>query len=135
MKTELIGYLKLPFLVGKTKCDNDADAANTWVPACDKAGSYIPGQCNPAIGSCWCVDKLGREIPRTRDVDSKGRPKCDATGSYKDTFKITIELLNTLKLPMQLRWPARGLQVLVVDAINELCGILVDACRKGIIYV
>lgn len=70
-------------LVGKTKCENDADAANKWVPACDKAGSYIPGQCNQAIGSCWCVDRLGREIPRTREVYSKGRPRCDVTGNKK----------------------------------------------------
>lgn len=74
----------LPFLlVGTTKCENDANAGNTWVPACDKAGSYIPGQCNQAIGSCWCVDRLGREIPRTREVYSKGRPRCDLTGNKK----------------------------------------------------
>lgn len=63
-------------LVGETKCQKDSNAA------CDKYGGYIPGQCDQATDSCWCVDRLGREIPRTRVGYSKGKPKCDVTGTY-----------------------------------------------------
>ena len=73
---------KLCLVVGKTKCQEDADAGNAWVPSCDEDGGYTPGQCDQATGSCWCVDRLGREIPRTRDADTKGRPTCDVTGTF-----------------------------------------------------
>ncbi|XP_022806051.1 uncharacterized protein LOC111343164 [Stylophora pistillata] len=56
---------------GETKCQEDGKRA------CDKDGAYAPRQCDNS--TCWCVDRVGREIPRTRSVDNKENLKCDVT--------------------------------------------------------
>lgn len=62
------------FLAGETNCQKDGK------PACDKDGAYAPRQCDNI--TCWCVDRLGREIPRTRTVDEKELLNCDVTGAF-----------------------------------------------------
>ena len=37
-----------------------------FIPQCDNSGSFNPQQCHPGTPYCWCVDKYGNEIPRTR---------------------------------------------------------------------
>ena len=76
-------FLCFFFLIaGETTCQKDSKGDESghsqWLPACDKTGGYTPMQCDQSSGSCWCVDRLGREIPRTRNNDT--RRNCDAAG-------------------------------------------------------
>lgn len=52
--------------------------------ACDSTGRYERVQCdnpsNPKV--CWCVDRYGREIPRTRKRGPT-KPACDSTGKER----------------------------------------------------
>jgi len=43
------------------------------LPKCEPDGGYEEVQCAETYGVCWCVDKDGREIPRTRQ---SGKPNC-----------------------------------------------------------
>ena len=38
----------------------------SFVPQCKSDGSFKEKQCYPSTGQCWCVDKNGREIEKTR---------------------------------------------------------------------
>ena len=46
-----------------------------WAPRCDRFGDYEPVQCDEtkATRECWCVDRLGSEIPGFRHPF---RPSC-----------------------------------------------------------
>lgn len=84
----------LTFLAGETKCQKDASgeqsAHGALSPACDNTGGYTPLQCDPSSNSCWCVDRLGREIPRTRNNDT--RRNCDEAGmKLSDSFGCSLE--------------------------------------------
>jgi hypothetical protein len=37
-----------------------------FVPQCDESGDYMPVQCHASIGSCWCSQADGTEVPGTR---------------------------------------------------------------------
>ncbi|KAJ7987342.1 hypothetical protein DPEC_G00325490 [Dallia pectoralis] len=50
-------------------------ALGQYVPTCDSQGAYEATQCHGSIGQCWCVDRNGKEIPRTRT--RAGRPLCE----------------------------------------------------------
>lgn len=45
-----------------------------FVPKCESDGSYSQVQCLDSSQFCWCVDKMGKEIHRTRVRGS--RPRC-----------------------------------------------------------
>lgn len=69
-----------------TKCQKERRTAlgplgdappGRFAPECDDSGQYNRMQCYSAIGYCWCVDSLGREIPGTRN---KGRVSCPDKG-------------------------------------------------------
>lgn len=47
-----------------------------FVPLCDRYGGYRKVQCG-SLGECWCVDRYGNELPRTK---TKGIPYCDLDG-------------------------------------------------------
>ena len=47
-----------------------------FVPLCDRYGGYRKVQCG-SLGECWCVDRYGNELPRTK---TKGIPYCDPDG-------------------------------------------------------
>ncbi|KAJ8392450.1 hypothetical protein AAFF_G00075750 [Aldrovandia affinis] len=46
-----------------------------YVPACDAQGRYEPMQCHGSVGQCWCVDRVGKEVPGTR-TGHGSRPMC-----------------------------------------------------------
>ncbi|XP_038151837.1 nidogen-2 isoform X5 [Cyprinodon tularosa] len=48
----------------KTRCQNHKERG--YVPQCDDDGQYIPLQCQPSTGYCWCVNKDGEEREGTR---------------------------------------------------------------------
>ena len=58
------------------------------VVKCDATGRYKPVQCNQGTPFCWCVDKYGHEIPKTR---TSGNPKCIPTG--KCLYLITAVII------------------------------------------
>lgn len=37
-----------------------------YSPTCKPDGRYEEVQCHPSIGTCWCVDANGQEIPGTK---------------------------------------------------------------------
>jgi len=47
-----------------------------FVPLCDRYGGYRKVQCG-SLGECWCVDRYGNELPRTKTT---GIPYCDSDG-------------------------------------------------------
>ena len=47
-----------------------------FVPLCDGFGAYRKVQCG-SLGECWCVDRYGNELPRTK---TKGLPYCGVDG-------------------------------------------------------
>jgi len=48
-----------------------------FLPSCKLNGDYEEVQCHGSTGYCWCVDKLGNELPRTR---TRGEPNCNLPG-------------------------------------------------------
>lgn len=46
---------------------------------CNVNGGYSSVQCHQGTPFCWCVDKYGRELPRTRTSEE---PKCGPMGKY-----------------------------------------------------
>ncbi|XP_032239759.1 SPARC-related modular calcium-binding protein 2 [Nematostella vectensis] len=41
-------------------------SGQSYLPKCQSDGSFVPMQCYPAIGYCWCVDEqTGKHIPGT----------------------------------------------------------------------
>lgn len=87
------GFRCVPGEVGKTRCQLErervlgaagaADAQRpvllgVFVPQCDDYGHYVPTQCHPSTGYCWCVDRDGRELEGTRTLPGM-RPPCLST--------------------------------------------------------
>lgn len=64
-------------LPAMTKCQTQAKPIpgrfGAYQPQCDEQGRYLPAQCWPSIGFCWCVDKEGTPIPGT---NVRGHPDC-----------------------------------------------------------
>ena len=59
---------------------------------CDVNGGYSPVQCLARTSFCWCVDKYGREIPRTR---ISGTPSCGPMGEqFWGFFLVVIPAYN-----------------------------------------
>ena len=48
-----------------------------FLPSCKLNGDYEEVQCHGSTGYCWCVDKLGNELPGTR---TRGEPNCTLSG-------------------------------------------------------
>lgn len=85
---------------GETQCLKEAkgseSAEGPQSLACDKTGGYAPLQCDQSSGNCWCVDRLGREISRTRRSD--GLHDCDAMGKHVFVLKYPGFLYYKAKL-------------------------------------
>ncbi|XP_064632847.1 proteoglycan Cow-like [Lineus longissimus] len=50
-----------------------------FVPKCDSDGFYLPEQCHSSVGQCWCVDRNGRELDKSR---VRGNADCQASNTY-----------------------------------------------------
>ena len=51
------------------------------LPKCKPDGGYEEVQCAKAYDVCWCVDKDGYEVPRTRQ---SGKPNCTILGMKRN---------------------------------------------------
>lgn len=70
----------------KTVCDMESSEGaqlqqtsfqfTRFVPLCDRYGGYRKVQCG-SLGECWCVDRYGNELPRTK---TRGIPYCGPDG-------------------------------------------------------
>ncbi|XP_051487204.1 HLA class II histocompatibility antigen gamma chain isoform X1 [Apus apus] len=53
----------------QTKCQAEANSKGVhpghFRPRCDENGDYLPKQCNPSTGYCWCSYKNGTKIEGT----------------------------------------------------------------------
>ncbi|KAJ8415766.1 hypothetical protein AAFF_G00403230 [Aldrovandia affinis] len=47
-----------------------------YTPQCDSSGQWLPTQCYPSTGHCWCVDGEGRYIPKSLTSRSIEMPQC-----------------------------------------------------------
>ncbi|XP_029599190.1 thyroglobulin-like [Salmo trutta] len=45
-------------------------------PQCDAHRQWLPTQCHPSTGQCWCVDEEGGYIPASLTSRSLQRPQC-----------------------------------------------------------
>ncbi|XP_078657509.1 uncharacterized protein LOC144903355 isoform X5 [Branchiostoma floridae x Branchiostoma belcheri] len=43
----------------------ESDLYGIYIPQCTEDGRYLPLQCDPSSGYCWCVDQYGLEIEGT----------------------------------------------------------------------
>lgn len=46
-----------------------------YVPQCDEEGYYAPMQCMMDKSKCWCVDRLGNKIKKSRERRTRGKPE------------------------------------------------------------
>nr|XP_046236153.1 galactose-specific lectin nattectin [Scatophagus argus] len=54
-----------------------------FVPQCDADGNFLPQQCWPSTGYCWCVDVItGEEIPNTKTPPGTPPVICDSHYHY-----------------------------------------------------
>ncbi|XP_067093609.1 thyroglobulin [Osmerus mordax] len=87
--TALTGSFRCP-----TPCDRERSAAlqssSVFVPSCDAAGAYLPGQCQ-AGGQCWCVDPSGREVYGTRQQGTP--PDCAAESDCPSARRVALSRL------------------------------------------
>ncbi|CAG9859737.1 unnamed protein product [Phyllotreta striolata] len=51
-------------------------AGKTYIPSCERDGSYSRRQCDPGAQECWCADSRGFEMAKTRARNVS----CDAPG-------------------------------------------------------
>ena len=97
---------------GETQCLKEAkgseSAQGPQSLACDKTGGYAPLQCDQSSGNCWCVDRLGREISRTRRSD--GLHDCDAMGKHVFVLKYPAFLYYKAKLKWEPLVPSARLR-------------------------
>lgn len=77
------GYKVVPHLVNNVPCARRRKlalgalvlgAVGVYVPQCTYHGNFEQIQCHKSTSYCWCVDKTGVEIPRTR---ARGKPTCE----------------------------------------------------------
>ena len=77
------GYKVVPHLVNNVPCARIRKlalgalllgAVGVYVPQCTYHGNFEQIQCHKSTSYCWCVDKTGVEIPRTR---ARGKPTCE----------------------------------------------------------
>lgn len=77
------GYKVVPHLVNNVPCIRSRKlalgalvlgAVGVYVPQCTYDGNFEQIQCHKSTSYCWCVDKTGVEIPRTR---ARGKPTCE----------------------------------------------------------
>ncbi|KAG7469780.1 hypothetical protein MATL_G00132440 [Megalops atlanticus] len=47
-----------------------------YMPQCDAGGQWLPTQCYPSTGHCWCVDGEGQYIPDSLTSRSMELPQC-----------------------------------------------------------
>lgn len=79
-------YLNHDIAEKKTVCERESIEGSSvqqtrfqftrFVPLCDGFGAYRKVQCG-SLGECWCVDRYGNELPRTK---TKGLPYCGVDG-------------------------------------------------------
>lgn len=82
----ILSYFRIAAAEKKTTCEMESSEGaliqqtrfqfTRFVPLCDSNGGYRKVQCG-SLGECWCVDRYGNELPRTR---SKGVPYCGLDG-------------------------------------------------------
>ena len=63
------------------------------LPECKPDGGFKEVQCAKAYDVCWCVDKDGHDVPRTRQ---SGKPNCTIQG-MKRTWITSILIKSCLK--------------------------------------
>lgn len=74
---EFLHFLLFITEVEKTKCQREQEQIlalgprgprpiSQFIPQCDIYGNYLPTQCHPSTGYCWCVDRDGNEMDGTR---------------------------------------------------------------------
>ena len=85
--SEFYGILYLYISVGVKLCKKHKDEqaaklpgppfVGAFIPSCKLNGDYEEVQCHGSTGYCWCVDKVGNELPGTR---TRGRLNCTSAG-------------------------------------------------------
>ena len=67
-----------------------------FVAKCESDGSYSQVQCLDSSQYCWCVDKMGKEIHRTRVRGS--RPRCPTLNLAHSRFNLLSHYGHTLNM-------------------------------------
>ncbi|XP_039208911.1 nidogen-1 isoform X1 [Crotalus tigris] len=95
------GFHCVPQEVEKTKCQREQEQIlalgprgprpiGQFIPQCDIYGNYLPTQCHPSTGYCWCVDRDGNEIDGTRSGPGI-QPPCLGTVAPPVTMGPTVK--------------------------------------------
>lgn len=56
---------------------------DVYIPQCTIFGNYMSQQCNQNTGECWCVTKMGQEIPNTRTPRGAQPIQCPLNWFYR----------------------------------------------------
>uniref|UniRef100_A0A8C6VA94 Nidogen 1 n=1 Tax=Naja naja TaxID=35670 RepID=A0A8C6VA94_NAJNA len=94
--------------VEKTKCQREQEQIlalgprghrpiGQFIPQCDIYGNYLPTQCHPSTGYCWCVDRDGNEMDGTRSGPGV-QPPCLGTVAPPVTTGPSVKP-NAIPLP------------------------------------
>ena len=78
-------------------------AAAVFTPSCRPDGSYVPEQCDKAVGQCWCVDSYGNELVASRvngraNCTSQCKFSCSSIGVSFTSLIYVLLLLRLAKL-------------------------------------
>ncbi|XP_015675413.1 HLA class II histocompatibility antigen gamma chain isoform X1 [Protobothrops mucrosquamatus] len=75
---------------GKTKCQKEECVKGVhpgrFCAHCDEKGNYLPMQCLPSSGYCWCVYNNGTKIEGSSIL---GRPDCDGIAGPTEPVRPT----------------------------------------------
>ncbi|KAK3737700.1 hypothetical protein QZH41_008039 [Actinostola sp. cb2023] len=86
-------------ILGKTVCQREREdvleAGAVVQRLCDKTGRFNRVQCNKPTNPeyCWCVDRYGKEIPRSRLRGPK-KPQCDSQSNFTRCLRHRQRILS-----------------------------------------
>ncbi|XP_064202382.1 thyroglobulin [Anguilla rostrata] len=86
-----------------SRSDSDREALllgyQPYTPQCDSNGLWLPTQCYPSTGHCWCVDGEGRYIPESLTSRSMELPQCGTPCQRAHTQALLSDWMPSVSEP------------------------------------
>lgn len=94
----------VPGLCETMKLQCNETLIGSYCPQCDARGHFLPRQCWPSTGYCWCVDvQSGEEVPGTSTPPGTQPVDCGQLGTWCDSVPCSVHEASEPILTLGLR--------------------------------